>query len=59
MCYYAKSSHERKDDNQIIQAIDKIRQTDAKYTQKYGYRLITLVMHKQGFKSITNEFYEL
>ncbi|MCE0561343.1 IS3 family transposase, partial [Limosilactobacillus fermentum] len=38
------------DDDQVIQAIDEIRQTDAKYTQKYGYRRITLVMHEQGFK---------
>lgn len=49
--YYTKHSQGRKyDDDQVIQAIDEIRQTDAKYTQKYGYRRITLVMHEQGFK---------
>ncbi|EHM00906.1 hypothetical protein HMPREF9103_00295 [Lentilactobacillus parafarraginis F0439] len=58
--YYTKHSQGRKyEDDQVIQAIDEIRQTDAKYTQKYGYRRITLVMHEQDLKLIINASSEL
>ncbi|WP_308723645.1 hypothetical protein [Lactiplantibacillus plantarum] len=58
--YYTKHSQGRKyEDDQVIQAIDEIRQTDAKYTQKYGYRRITLVMHERDLKLIINASSEL
>ncbi|MHA3065358.1 IS3 family transposase [Lacticaseibacillus saniviri] len=37
-------------DAQVIQAIDDIRQTDPKYTKKYGYRRITDHLHELGFQ---------
>lgn len=49
--YYAKQDHTRAtNDDQIIQAIDEIRQQDPKYTKKYGYRRITEQLQEQGFK---------
>lgn len=49
--YYAKSHKERNfDDDQLIQAIDEIRQHDSKYTKKYGYRRLTDALHDVGFK---------
>ncbi|WP_105782160.1 IS3 family transposase [Pediococcus inopinatus] len=50
--YYYTQSHERRkfDDDQIIQAIDEIRQKDPKYTKKYGYRRLTNALHDLGFK---------
>jgi len=49
--YYAKNHQGRVfDDSQIIQAIDEVRQRDAKYTKKYGYRRITDALHELGFK---------
>lgn len=49
--YYARThrQHEKLDDSLIIQAIDEIRQKDAKYTKKYGYRRLTKALQERGF----------
>lgn len=48
--YYARSHKGRVfDDDKIIQAIDEIRQSDPKYTKKYGYRRMTDALRKSGF----------
>lgn len=50
--YYARDhrKHEKQDDSPIIQAIDEIRQKDAKYTKKYGYRRLTNALQDLGFE---------
>lgn len=48
--YYARSHKGRAfDDDKIIQAIDEIRQSDPKYTKKYGYRRMTDALRESGF----------
>jgi Transposase and inactivated derivatives len=37
------------DDDKIIQAMDEIRQSDPKYTKKYGYRRMTGALKELGF----------
>ncbi|WP_258312990.1 IS3 family transposase [Pediococcus damnosus] len=49
--YYTRNHEGRKfNDDQVIQAIDEIRQQDLKYTKKYGYRRITSALHDLGFQ---------
>lgn len=49
--YYAQTHSGRVfDDDQLIQAIDEIRQQDPKYTKKYGYRRLTNALGELGFK---------
>ncbi|MFC6177804.1 IS3 family transposase, partial [Companilactobacillus huachuanensis] len=49
--YYARNSKGRTfDDDKVIQTMDEIRQTDSKYTKKYGYRRMTDALKLRGFK---------
>lgn len=48
--YYARTHKGRVfDDDKIIQAMDEIRQSDPKYTKKYGYRRMTDALKELGF----------
>jgi len=48
--YYARTHKGRVfDDDKIVQAIDEIRQSDPKYTKKYGYRRMTDALKEMGF----------
>lgn len=48
--YYARTHKGRVfDDDKIIQAMDEIRQSDPKYTKKYGYRRMTGALKELGF----------
>ncbi len=48
--YYARSHKGRVfDDDKIVQAIDEVRQSDPKYTKKYGYRRMTDALRELGF----------
>jgi hypothetical protein len=58
--YYARSHKGRVfDDDKIIQAIDEIRQSDPKYTKKYGYRRMTDALRKSGFIVNHKKYYVL